>query len=85
MTVEFRTIHPQLLVKNEERFRTLRFMDMTVIISGEDYDRFCKLYDYVYVNTKSELLWLVIKNGMQAIETRMRMNQKLPIEEEVNA
>ena len=64
MTVEFRTIHPQLLVKNEERFRTLRFMDMTVIISGEDYDRFCKLYDYVYVNTKSELLWLVIKNGM---------------------
>lgn len=85
MTVEFRTVHPQLLVKNEERFRTLRFMDMTVIISGEDYDRFCKLYDYVYVNTKSELLWLVIKNGMQAIETRMRMNQKLPIEEEVNA
>ena len=85
MTVEFRTVHPQLLVKNEERIRTLRFMDMTVIISGEDYDRFCKLYDYVYVNTKSELLWLVIKNGMQAIETRMRMNQKLPIEEEVNA
>lgn len=85
MTVEFRTIHPQLLVKNEERLRTLRFMDMTVIISGEDYDRFCKLYDYVYVNTKSELLWLVIKNGMQAIETRMKMNQKLPIEEEVNA